>query len=95
MARNYEMVYVLSPALNEEELQAAKDRVAQIVSGAAEVNEVQDWGRKRLAYEIEDFKEGVYGMITFAAEGNAPAEIERVMNITEHVLRFLIVRQGA
>lgn len=94
MARNYEMVYVLSPALGEEELQAAKERVQSIVSSVADINEVQEWGRKRLAYEINDFKEGVYGMITFSAEANAPGEIERVMNITDDVLRFLVVRQG-
>lgn len=92
--RKYELIYVLSPALSEEELAAAKERVQSLVASLGEVGEVQDWGRKRLAYEIQDFKEGVYGLINFSAEANAPSEIERVLKITDNVLRFLVVRQG-
>lgn len=93
MAKNYEMVYILSPALGDEDLQAARERIQGIVSANAEINDVQDWGRKRLAYEINDFKEGAYSLVTFSAEAEAPIEIERLMRIQADVLRYLIVRQ--
>lgn len=84
----------MSPALSDEELAAAGERVNALVASVASVDEVETWGRKRLAYEIEDHKEGVYTLIRFSAEPEAPKEIERVMSITEGVLRYLVVRQG-
>lgn len=94
LAREYEMLYIMSPALSDEELAAAHERVNALVASVGTVGEVEAWGRKRLAYEIEDHKEGVYTLLHFNAEPEAPKEIERIMSITEGVLRYLVVRKG-
>ncbi len=92
MTRKYEMVYVLSPVLGEEELTAANARVAEIVNASGTVDSVEAWGRKRLAYAIEDHKEGIYNVMLFNADAEGPKEIDRLLKITDSVLRFLIVR---
>ncbi len=88
------MLYIMSPALSDEELTTANERVNALVASVGTVGEVEAWGRKRLAYEIEDHKEGVFTLLHFSAEPEAPKEIERVMSITEGVLRYLVVRKG-
>ncbi len=94
MTRKYEMVYVLSPVLGEEELAAANERVAEIVNANGSVESVEAWGRKRLAYEIEDHKEGYYNVMLFNADAEAPKEIDRLLKINDSILRHLIVRDG-
>ncbi|HHX36981.1 MAG TPA: 30S ribosomal protein S6 [Clostridiaceae bacterium] len=93
MAREYELVYVLNPTIGEEELTALNDRINKLVEMHGTVVSVDDWGIRRLAYEIEDLKEGHYFLLTFTAESNGPREIERVLRISDGILRFLIIRK--
>ena len=59
------------------------------------ITEVEEWGKKRLAYEIQHMKEGYYYFIKFDAEANVPGELEQAVRIMDHVLRYLCVRQEA
>ncbi|NJP41613.1 30S ribosomal protein S6 [Oscillospiraceae bacterium HV4-5-C5C] len=96
MDRKYEMVYILNPTLSDEELAAVTERIkTNVENTSATIDNVDDWGRKRLAYEIDDQKEGNYTVMSFSADAEAPKEIERLMKITDGVMRFLIVRQPA
>ncbi len=92
MTRKYEMVYVLAPTLGEEDLATANERVSTIVNGSGTVESVEAWGRKRLAYEIEDHKEGFYHVMHFNSDAEGPKEIDRLMKINDDVLRYLVVR---
>ena len=90
----YELAVVLSAKLEEEERAAAIEKVqGYITRYNGVVTNVDDWGKKRLAYEIQKVNEGIYNFITFSAETSAPAEIEARMRINEKVLRYLIVAQ--
>lgn len=91
MTREYEMVYILNPVVGEEEMNTLNEKVKALISANAELGEVDEWGRKRLAYEIQDQREGHYYLANFTASPEAPAEIERVMRITEGILRYLII----
>ncbi len=93
MERTYELIYVINPTLSEEAHAALTARVENLVSANGKVVNVDDWGKKRLAYEIEDHKEGHYILLTFEANAEAPREIERVMRITDGVLRYLVIRK--
>ncbi|MGI6545838.1 MAG: 30S ribosomal protein S6 [Fastidiosipilaceae bacterium] len=90
----YEMVYILNPVLGEESVTALNERVKSLIEANGELADVDEWGRKRLAYEIQDQREGIYYLANFSANADAPREIERVMRITEGVLRYLIIRKG-
>ena len=88
----YELALVLSPALDEEGRAAEVAKVqATLERFGAKIEKVDDWGKRKLAYEIAKVNEGFYSFTTFAA----PAEIEARMRIMENVLRYLIIRKDA
>ena len=93
MAREYELIYVLNPTWGEDSLVALNDKIKELVEANGSVVSVDDWGKKRLAYEIDDQREGNYVLVTFSAEHDAPREIERIMRITDGVLRYLVIRK--
>ncbi|HZK41833.1 MAG TPA: 30S ribosomal protein S6 [Clostridia bacterium] len=91
MTRKYELLYVLNGTLPADELKAQMKRVQAIVEASAEIADVTEWGRRRLAYEIQDLREGYYVIVHFNAQPDAPKEIERLLRIADYVLRYLIV----
>jgi small subunit ribosomal protein S6 len=93
VTREYEMIYILNPTPGEEGVAALNERVKALLEANGEVSSIDEWGRKRLAYEIEDQREGYYYLANFSASTEAPREIERIMRITEGVMRYLIVRK--
>lgn len=91
MTRKYELLYVLNGTLPADELKAQMDRVQTIVEASAEILDVNEWGRRKLAYEIQDLRDGYYVIVYFMAEPDGPKEIERLLRIADYVLRYLIV----
>ncbi len=90
--RNYELSVVLFSTLSEEEKVATLEKVKELITRfGGEITNVDDWGKRKLAYEIEKQREGFYYFIQFQAETTAPAEIESRVRIMEQVLRYLIV----
>lgn len=88
---NYEAMYILDPSLNEEAVAALVAKFKAVVEANGTVSEVDEWGKRRLAYPINDEEEGVYTVINFTADPSFPAELDRVYKITEGVMRSLIV----
>ena len=89
----YEIGVILKPTLEDEALKTELDRVQELITRfGGTIDKVDEWGRRRLAYEIDKITEGVYYYITFSAESNVPAEIESRIRIFENVLRYLIIR---
>ena len=92
----YELALVLSAKLEDEERLAALEKVKdQITRFGGDIKDIDEWGKKRLAYEIQKEKEGFDDFSHFEAEAAAPAEIESRVRIMEPVLRFLCVKQDA
>lgn len=92
MARKYELVYIMNPSLGEETVTAITEKIKALIESSATIEKVDVWGRRRLAYEINDQKEGYYVLVYFSAEAEFPKELERVLKITDGVLRYLVVR---
>ena len=92
----YELAVVLKPTLEEEAQKAEFEKIQELVTKfGGTIEKVDEWGRRKLAYEIQKHAEGVYSFITFTAPASVPAEIESRIRIMENVLRHLIVRQEA
>ena len=92
----YELALVLSTKLDDEAKQAEFNKVTDLLARfGGTVEKVDDWGKRRLAYEIKKETEGFFSFITFDAEPTAPAEIESRIRIMENVLRYLIIRKDA
>jgi small subunit ribosomal protein S6 len=91
--RRYELMLVLRPDAPDERSQAVIERATrQVVASGGQIVKVAPWGRRRLAYPIERYREGSYHIIVFEAPSDAVAELEHGLNITEEVLRHLVVR---
>jgi small subunit ribosomal protein S6 len=93
---DYEVTYILRPTLEESEVEERANAVAEIVkSQGGEVNAVERLGKKRLAYEIKDVREGNYVVMQFKSEPAASKELERQLKLHEDVLRAIVVRLDA
>ena len=88
---NYEALYILKPDLTEEQNAALIERFKGIVEANGMVSEVNEWGKRRLAYPINDLMEGYYVLMTFTAAAAVPAELDRIFRITDGVMRSMIV----
>ena len=92
----YELCVVVSAKLEDDARAELVDRVKDLIARfEGTVTDVDDWGKKRLAYEIEKQHEGFYYFVHFESEPTAPAQIEGRMRIMDGVLRYLCVRQDA
>ena len=80
---NYEAVYILNPDLTEEQIAALVERFKSVVEANGTVSEVNEWGKRRLAYPINDLMDGYYVLMTFTAAAAVPAELDRIFRITE------------
>ena len=90
----YELAVVVSAKLEDDDRAATIEKVKEIVSKhGGTITNVDEWGKKRLAYEVQKMKEAFYYFIRFEAESTAPAEIESRVRIMDNVIRYLCVRQ--
>jgi small subunit ribosomal protein S6 len=91
--RRYELMLVLRPDLADDKVQASLERTARaIAAGGGQIVKQAPWGRRRLAYPIDHYREGSYYVILFEAPATAIAELERGLLISEEVLRHLVTR---
>lgn len=92
---NYEVLYIINPTLGEEDTAALVARFKELAEGRGTVTEVDEWGKRRLAYPINDLEEGYYVLMTFSADPAFPAELDRLMRINVSVMRSIIVSKEA
>ncbi len=91
--RRYELMLILRPDVADDKAQAVIDRTTrQLSAGGGQIVKVAPWGRRRLAYQIDRYREGSYHIVLFEAPADALAELERSLQITEEVLRHLVTR---
>lgn len=92
----YELAVVVSAKLEDDERAATIERVKEYITRfGGTVTNVDEWGKKRLAYEIQKMKEAYYYFIHFESDAETPSEIEQRIRIMDNVIRFLCVRQDA
>ena len=86
----YEVLYVLNPNLNEEETQAVVEKFKTLIEQNGTIDEMEEWGKRKLAYEINYLSEGYYVLVKFTSGPEFPAELDRVLGITDGVIRSLV-----
>lgn len=92
--KNYEIVMVFSLANGEEAVEGLKTKFTDLIAKNGTLGEVEDWGKRKLAYPINYENDGYYVVVNFSSDESFPAELDRVINITDGVLRSLIVAKG-
>ena len=93
MTNKYEVALVLSVANGDEAVNALKEKFNDLIAKNGTVENVDEWGKRRLAYPINDETEGYYIFTTVTCEPSLPAELERIAGITEGVLRIMVIRK--
>jgi small subunit ribosomal protein S6 len=92
----YELALVVNAKIEDEERAATLEAVKELITRfGGTVTHVDDWGKKRLAYEIQKMNDGFYYFIQFEADSNVPDEIEQRVRIMEKVIRYLCIRKDA
>lgn len=90
----YELLFFMNPALDEETRAGVLKKIdAMVVENGGAVDSVEEWGKRKLAYPIDKLTEGEYTLVNFHADAAAIAEMDRVLRITDEVIRFMIVRR--
>ncbi len=89
---SYEALFIVDVEAGEEAAKAVVKKFTDRIARHAEIVEVSEWGKRRLAYPINDKPEGYYTVVTFKSEPEYPAELERRFNIDENVMRSLVLR---
>ena len=88
---SYEALYIINAQLSEEEIKGLVDKFTALVADNGTVDTVDEWGKRRLAYPINDQNDGYYVLVNFTAAPEFPAELNRVYHITEGILRSIVV----
>ena len=92
----YELAVVVNAKIEDDARTATIEKVKELIARfGGNVTDVDEWGKKRLAYEVQKMREGFYYFIQFEADATCPAEVERHVRIMDNVMRYLIVKKEA
>ena len=95
-AREYEMIVVLSPAIDDEQASGTVERIHGVITGSGgSLIKHEPWGMRRLAYPVQDYNEGNYFLTQFSGQPDLTRQLEGVLRLSEEVLRHLVVKLGS
>ncbi|PPA68493.1 30S ribosomal protein S6 [Jeotgalibacillus proteolyticus] len=90
----YEITYIIRPDVDDEQKKAINERFATILtSNGAEIIESKEWGKRRLAYEINEYREGIYHIVKLTSGSEAINEFDRLAKISDDIVRHMTVRE--
>jgi len=91
--RNYELMFIIKPDLEEEATAALVDKYTNLITEqGGTVANVDRWGKRRLAYEVNGFNDGYYVIVNFQSEPQASKEVERVLKISDDVIKHMVIK---
>ena len=94
ISANYEVVYIIDPAQGEEAVAATVEKFKTLAEQNSSAVEVEEWGKRKLAYAIDYKTEGYYVLMSFTSAPEFPKELDRILGITEEIMRSMIVCKG-
>ncbi len=90
---SYETIFIIDASLEEDAVKALTEKFTNLISQNGTLESVDEWGKRRFAYEIDDKTEGYYVLADFTADGDFPKELDRQYRITDGILRTIIIRK--
>ncbi len=93
MLNSYETIFIIDGTLEEEAVKILQDKFTNLIAANGTIESVDEWGKRRLAYEIKDRTEGFYVLVDFKADAEFPKELERQYKITDGILRTIVIRK--
>lgn len=89
---SYETLFVVDATLSEEDVKATVEKFTALIAENGTIDSVDEWGKRKLAYPINDKNDGYYVLVNFKSEGEFPSELERLFGINEYILRSIVIR---
>ena len=89
---SYETLFVVNAQMTEEDTKAMVEKFTGLIAANGTIESVNEWGKRRLAYPINDMTEGYYVLVNFKSAPEFPAELERIFRITDGILRSIVIR---
>ena len=89
---SYETMFIVNPTISEDDVKATVEKFTALIAENGTVGEVNEWGKRRLAYPINDIPEGYYVLVNFTSASDFPAELDRRYNIDENIMRGIVIR---
>jgi len=93
MLKKYETIFIINPEVGEDNTKVLVEKFKSMIEASAQIESIDEWGKRKLAYEIKDRTEGYYVLVNFSSEPEFPAELERVYKITEEILKYIIIKK--
>ena len=93
MMNKYECIFIIDPDLDEENTKALVEKFKNLLETSAQLENIDEWGKRKLAYEIADKNEGYYVLVDFSAQPDFPRECERILKITDGILKYMIIKK--
>ena len=93
ITNSYETLFIIDAQLSEEAIKALIEKFTSLIASNGTLGEISEWGKRRLAYPINDKNDGYYVLVNFKSEGSFTAELERLFGINENILRSIVIRQ--
>lgn len=90
---SYETIFIIDASLEEDAVKALQEKFTKLIADNGTLENVDEWGKRKLAYEINDKTEGYYFLADFTADGDFPKELDRQYRITDGILRTIIIRK--
>lgn len=93
MMNKYESIFIINPDIDEEGTKALVEKFKNLLEISAQLESIDEWGKRKLAYTIADKSEGYYVLATFSAEPEFPRELERIYKITDGIIKYMIIKK--
>ena len=93
VVNSYETLFIVNPTLAEDDIKATVEKFTALIAENGTVGEIDEWGKRRLAYPIDDITEGYYVLINFSSKSDFPAELDRNYKISEDIIRSIIIKK--
>ena len=91
MLKKYETIFIINSEVGEEATKALVEKFKTLLETSTQLESIDEWGKRKLAYEIDDKNEGYYVLANFSSEPSFPAELERIYKITEGILKYIVI----
>jgi small subunit ribosomal protein S6 len=93
MVNKYETIFIINSELGEESVKALVEKFKNLLETSAQLESIDEWGKRKLAYPINDKNEGYYVLANFSADSNFPHELERIYKITDGIIKFIVIKK--
>lgn len=93
MVNKYETVFIINNDLGEENIKALVEKFKNLLETSAQLENIDEWGKRKLAYPIDDRHEGYYVLANFSAKSDFPRELERIFKITDGIIKYMVIKK--